>query len=81
MMAALLSIALIGLCCFASYPQAAEPPTFPGKLDDEIWKSAVVLRDFYEVQPGDNLIPQNSTEVMPGYDARFLFKPPSQSFG
>lgn len=50
-----------------------KPPIIDGKLDDEVWKSAVVLKDFYQVQPGDNLIPQNRTEVMLGYDARFLY--------
>jgi cellulose/xylan binding protein with CBM9 domain/uncharacterized protein DUF5916 len=51
----------------------ATPPTIDGKLDDEVWKTAVVLKDFYQVQPGDNLIPENRTEVRLGYDARFLY--------
>jgi len=51
----------------------AKPPVIDGKLDDEVWKTAVVLKDFYQVQPGDNLIPENRTEVMIGYDARFLY--------
>ena len=50
-----------------------KPPTIDGKLDDEIWKTAAVLKDFYQVQPGDNLIPQNKTEVRLGYDARHLY--------
>jgi hypothetical protein len=51
----------------------ATPPVIDGKLDDEVWKTAVVLRDFYQIQPGDNLVPENRTEVMIGYDARFLY--------
>ncbi len=51
----------------------AKPPTIDGKLDDEVWKTAVVLKDFYQIQPGDNLIPENRTEVRLGYDARFLY--------
>jgi hypothetical protein len=51
----------------------ASPPAIDGKLDDEVWKSAVVLKDFYQIQPGDNLIPQNRTEVRLGYDAHFLY--------
>ncbi len=51
----------------------AKPPVIDGKLDDEVWKTAAVLKDFYQVQPGDNLIPENRTEVMIGYDARFLY--------
>src|ERR1044071_9648700 len=51
----------------------AKPPVIDGKPDDEVWKTAVVLKDFYQIQPGDNLIPENRTEVMLGYDARFLY--------
>jgi hypothetical protein len=50
-----------------------KPPTIDGKLDDEVWQTAAVLKDFYQVQPGDNLIPQNRTQVMLGYDAHFLY--------
>src|SRR5262245_56887356 len=41
-----------------------KPPVIDGKLDDEVWKSSSVLRDFYQTQPGDNLVPENRTEVM-----------------
>ncbi len=54
-------------------PLFAKPPAIDGKLDDDVWKSAVVLKDFYQIQPGDNLIPENRTEVMLGYDARFIY--------
>ena len=49
------------------------PPVIDGKLDEEVWKTAAVFRDFYQVQPGDNIIPENKTVVMLGYDARFLY--------
>src|SRR5215213_2796423 len=48
-------------------------PVIDGKLDDEVWKQAVVLKDFYQVQPGDNIAPSKPTEVMVGYDAKFLY--------
>ena len=48
-------------------------PVIDGKLDDEVWKTAAVFRDFYQVQPGDNLIPENKTVVMLGYDPHFLY--------
>src|ERR1041385_6848365 len=51
----------------------AKPPVIDGKLDDDVWATAVVLKDFYQVQPGDNLIPQNRTEVRLGYDPHFLY--------
>ena len=51
----------------------AKPPTIDGKLDDEVWKQAVVLKDFYQVQPGDNIAPSQRTEVMLGFDSKFLY--------
>src|SRR5437588_664495 len=54
-------------------PTFAKPPVIDGKLDDEVWKQAAVLRDFYQVQPGDNIAPSKLTEVMLGRDAKFLY--------
>jgi hypothetical protein len=54
-------------------PKFEKAPAIDGKLDDEIWKSAIVLKDFYQVQPGDNIAPSKPTEVMLGYDAKFLY--------
>src|ERR687888_428517 len=51
----------------------AKPPVIDGKLDDEVWKTAVVLKDFYQIQPGDNLAPSKPTEVLLGYDSKFLY--------
>jgi hypothetical protein len=31
--------------------------------DDEVWQQAAVLKDFYQVQPGDNIAPVKPTEV------------------
>jgi hypothetical protein len=54
-------------------PLFAKPPLIDGRLDDDVWKNAAVLKDFYQVQPGDNIAPSKSTEVMLGYDARFIY--------
>src|SRR6266576_3544479 len=54
-------------------PKFEKAPTIDGKLDDEIWKNAIVLKDFYQVQPGDNIAPSKPTEVMLGYDSKFLY--------
>jgi hypothetical protein len=54
-------------------PRFDKVPVIDGKLDDEIWKQAVVLKDFYQVQPGDNIAPSKLTEVMLGYDSKFLY--------
>src|SRR5438874_2154016 len=54
-------------------PRLAKPPVIDGKLDDEAWKQAAVLKEFYQTQPGDNIAPSKPTEVMIGYDAKTLF--------
>jgi len=54
-------------------PRFDKPPVIDGKLDDEVWKQAVVLKDFYQTQPGDNIAPSKPTEVMIGYDAKTLY--------
>src|SRR5947209_2141241 len=54
-------------------PRFEKPPVIDGKLDDEVWKSAVVLRDFYQTNPGDNIAPSKPTEVFMGYDSKFLY--------
>jgi hypothetical protein len=46
------------------------PPVIDGTLDDEAWKSAAVLKDFYQIQPGDNIPPSKPTEVLLGYDEK-----------
>jgi Domain of unknown function (DUF5916)/Carbohydrate family 9 binding domain-like len=48
-------------------------PLIDGKLDDEIWKTAAVLKDFYQFRPGDNIAPSQPTEVLIGYDAKFIY--------
>lgn len=50
-----------------------EPPVIDGKLDDNVWKTAVVLKDFYDIDPGDNAPPLKPTEVLLGYDAKHLY--------
>src|SRR5207248_2672968 len=54
-------------------PRFDKPPVIDGKLDDEVWQHAAVLKDFYQVQPGDNIAPSRPTEVMIGYDSKFLY--------
>jgi hypothetical protein len=50
-----------------------KPPVIDGKLDDDVWKTAVVLKDFYDIDPGDNAPPSKPTEVLLGYDPKFLY--------
>jgi len=50
-----------------------EPPVIDGRLEEPAWQSAALLKDFYQTQPGDNIAPSHPTEVLLGYDSRFLY--------
>ncbi len=54
-------------------PRFAKPPVIDGKLDDDVWSSAVVFKDFYQWRPSDSLPASARTEVFAGYDTRFLY--------
>ena len=54
-------------------PRFANAPVIDGKLDDAVWQNAVVLKDFYQIDPGDNVAPSKPTEVLLGYDAKTLY--------
>ena len=54
-------------------PKFANPPVIDGKLNDDVWEHAAVLKDFYQIDPGDNISPSKPTEVLVGYDSKFLY--------
>ncbi len=54
-------------------PKFESAPTIDGKLDDDVWQQAVVLKDFYQIDPGENIEPSKPTEVLLGYDSKFLY--------
>src|ERR1051325_6011545 len=54
-------------------PRFATAPVIDGKLDDEVWKQAAVLKNFYQINPGDNTTPSAATEVSVGFDSKFLY--------
>ena len=54
-------------------PKLTKPPVIDGKLDDDVWKEAAVLKDFYQIDPGDNVAPSKPTEVLIGYDEKFFY--------
>src|SRR5262245_12252900 len=54
-------------------PKFDKPPTIDGKLDEEVWQKAAVLKNFYQIQPGDNTAPSKPTEVLIGFDATSLY--------
>ena len=49
------------------------PAVIDGKLDDEMWKTATVFRDFIQTGPGDNIAPSRPTEAYLAYDERNLY--------
>jgi len=51
----------------------AKPPVIDGKLDDDVWKSAAVFKDFYQWRPSDSSPASARTEVLAGYDSRFIY--------
>src|SRR6476469_1191706 len=54
-------------------PRLEKPPVIDGHLNDDEWRQAVVLKDFYQINPGDNTGPTKPTIVYMGYDSRFLY--------
>jgi hypothetical protein len=48
-------------------------PVIDGKLDEDIWKTAAVFKDFVQFRPVDLVAPSQPTEVRIGYDSRFLY--------
>lgn len=48
-------------------------PIIDGRPNEPVWNKALALKDFYQVYPGDNLSPSKPTEVLLGYDAKFLY--------
>jgi hypothetical protein len=54
-------------------PRFDKPPVIDGRLDEEVWQKAAVLKDFYQIQPGDNIAPSKPTEVLIGFDPKFLY--------
>src|SRR5215510_14162611 len=48
-------------------------PTIDGRLDDDVWAKATILKDFHQIQPGDNITSSKSARVLLGYDAKHLY--------
>lgn len=54
-------------------PQLFEPPIVDGNLQDSVWRNALVLKDFVQTFPGDNISPTFPTEVLLGYNEGVLY--------
>ncbi|CAN5668239.1 hypothetical protein BH18ACI1_BH18ACI1_16100 [soil metagenome] len=56
-----------------SVPKISVSPVIDGKLDDEIWKTAAIFKDFIQTNPGDNIAPSKPTEAYLAYDEKNLY--------
>ncbi len=54
-------------------PKVTPAPVIDGKLDDETWKQAVVLKDLIQVSPGDHIPASKPTEIYIGYDENYFY--------
>ncbi len=50
-----------------------QAPVIDGRLDEAVWQQAAVIKDFLQIQPGDNIAPSKPAEVLLGYDAKVLY--------
>src|SRR5688500_11708599 len=39
-------------------------PKIDGRLDDDVWGRATILKDFHQIQPGDNIAPSKPAQVL-----------------
>lgn len=56
-----------------SIPRFDTAPTIDGDLSDTVWQQGLVMKDFFQTQPGYNIPASRKTEVRVGYDAKFLY--------
>ncbi len=54
-------------------PKISTSPVIDGKVDDEIWKQAKVIRDFIQTEPGDNIPASKPTEAYIAYDEQNFY--------
>jgi len=54
-------------------PKFTASPIIDGKLDDEMWKHAAVVKDLIQTSPADNVAASKPTEGYLGYDEKYLY--------
>ena len=53
--------------------RALAPPTIDGRLDDAVWRDAVLITDFTQTNPIEGAAPTERTEAWIAYDADYLY--------
>ncbi len=65
-------------------PEKASPISIPkiaaengikidGRMDEELWKTAAIFKDFIQTGPGDNIAPSKPTEAYVMYDEKNMY--------
>lgn len=54
-------------------PRFETAPVIDGRLDDEVWKTAAIFKDFIQTEPGDLVPPSKETIAYMGYDEKNLY--------
>lgn len=54
-------------------PKGSAAPVIDGRVDEEIWQTAAVFKDFYQTNPGYNTQPSKPTVVYMMYDELHLY--------
>jgi hypothetical protein len=54
-------------------PKATAAPVIDGRVDEEVWKTAAVFKDFYQTNPGYNTEPSKPTIGYVMYDENNLY--------
>lgn len=54
-------------------PKMGETITIDGRLDESVWQSAAVFKDFYQTSPGNNTPASRPTEAYMMYDEKNLY--------
>ena len=54
-------------------PRVSTPPEIDGALDDAVWREAVVITDFKQVEPVLGAAPSEKTEIYLVYDANMIY--------
>src|SRR5687768_4825182 len=53
--------------------RTVSPVRVDGALDDEAWKTAEPIHEWYEFNPGDNVVPKVASVGYLSYDDRFFY--------
>ena len=65
--------AQIGIGGQVALPRTDTPPVIDGLVDDPVWRTGLVLDDWFQTKPGDNIAPAGRTVAYLLYDGTHLY--------